>query len=188
MAVGYALAGWTGVENMLSYLFEEVSGMPHVEAHITIASIVGFDGRLEMCSNLARRALAADPDVVEIWDMLCTRLSKGYKARHQIAHYQFQVSGRPDGTQQTKLVPFWSFGQIHLGKITSGLGRSEIDDKCARFQQLAYAVMWFRDLLKIRKSQPQGVPAEEPDLLRAIRETAARNRADRLLRAESSPE
>jgi hypothetical protein len=168
-AIGYALSSWATVELALDNLFSTISGMNKDKAHILMATIVSLETRVAVCNAL----MAVDDDLKDdftLWTQVAGKVLKGYKARHQIAH--FVLFGKGDPTEPGATVaPFFSTGNIILGKHST-LGVAEINHKKARFDELATAVNWFwvRKLTR-RVSGLEGHELES-DLIRRLRSQA----------------
>lgn len=146
IAIGHALSAWTSVEMALADLFEQVSGLPTVKAHILMASIVSFDARMAVCNALMNDS-DDFRDVLPLWHKVGERILKGYKSRHQIAHFSFLGN-----EQGVSISPYFSIGNAFLGK-TKNLGVAEISHKRERFDELKTAVYWFVMRHKTRNMQ-----------------------------------
>lgn len=169
IAVGHALSAWTGVELAMDNLFTEISGLSPNKAHILMATIISFETRLAVCSAF----MEAEPemnDVLELWHKVATKLAKGYKSRHHVAHFTF-LSTAKDGNTSVTVAPYFSIGRAILGKNTE-IGVAEINQKQAIFEELKDAVHWFWQLRLMRKHGITG-PQLKSDLIHRLQNSIA---------------
>lgn len=186
LAVGYALAAWASVENMLSFLFDELTDANHIDSQIMMASIVTFDARVAICTNLINRHFEDDEVLRMIWTKLSEKLLSSYRSRHQIAHFSF-VASSCNKLRVVRLVPFFSFGNIHLGKNQDGLGISEIEDKENRFLELGSSVLWFKETILCRRVPSLRSPPQDTSQVSLIRSLVVQKLANKAPQPQSSP-
>ncbi|MEG8040345.1 hypothetical protein QP166_13665 [Sphingomonas sp. LR60] len=147
MAIGYALAAWSAVENAFEYVFEEAGDLEHVRAHVTMAGIPKFVDRVDGCTELISQVLAKRPVEKETCRRLADKCKVAYTLRHQLAHFGFQVSGI-NGERIVRVAPFWSFGNIHLRKVPTPLSVKDIQNRQTEFEALFHSIIWYRQHLR----------------------------------------
>ena len=173
-AAGYCLERWTCVENHLEILYSTVSGMKKEPyAQIILASIVSFEVRLALC-HAAMSLTKTTARQKEIWNWLYNRLTKGYKKRHEVAHFRLVYY---HSLKRWELTPFYSFGR-HYEVTEHGLTVRQIEERAAIFNHLGADLFWFAHDLRGHLRKRGGRRQPMPGRVRQHLEQVARTRAE----------
>lgn len=182
-AVGFTLNAWSLVEEKLAVLFQGLLEHHRIEtAFVIMATIVSFETRLAVVDALVQREPLLE-DEIALWDKLKVKIGKGYKSRHQVAHFSFMYAWKDNELSWTKLAPFYSFGGAILGN-ESLIGVAEIEQKRVRFKELEDALDWMGRYLNMRRYSSEVSLQPEPALIVHLRQQITGTPAAR----QSSPQ
>lgn len=180
---GLAVWKWSMVEMAMTYLFASVldrsrkpvqSGLilwrdetlQRRISHKVISAIISFDTRIDVLS-----AAIAESDLSKglkaLWPGFAKRLKKGYKSRHEAAHFAFDEMVHKDGTLNLLLAPFPTSVASFEDKR---LNREELDQKAGRFDELGTALAWYRHCIEIQRRREKGPRLPTPPLVMRIRQ------------------
>lgn len=176
--VGEALHQWSMVEIELATLFEVASEMPnHNAAQATMAAIVSFEARLQVC-----HAVLAFYELSDLhsryWTRLFNRLSKKAKKRNELAHFAVISVEAEEGAPIWLLMPYFSLGQLALkhrrkGHIGDGLSAEQIRERAVSFHLLMEQVAWFRAEIQVMQGRLEANLRPVPGLALEIQNEAA---------------
>lgn len=170
-AIALTLASWSRVEGRLLDLFRAISETRNVgKADALFDGIISFEIRLGICNRLM--ALEKSSEVEQrMWAKLSERLTKGYKRRHELAHFGLLPSGN-----EIQVVPFPTTSNILSGRYKA-LTLSQVEKRRESFYGLHDAVKWF-ELTAMGRHKLFGIdrpPPPEPPLIVHIRGLASQN-------------
>jgi hypothetical protein len=181
---GLALAQWSVVESMLSFVFVATldrSSKPAGEGMIlwedelpqrriytaVISSVISFEVRVDMVSTAVAES-DLRKDLKRLWPGIAARLKKSYKSRHEAAHFIFDQIHGTDGSVKLLLAPFPS---IVVTLEAKRLNRQELDRKASRFQELGDALRWFWSAIEIQRRRDKGPRGPAPALIQRVRQS-----------------
>lgn len=181
---GRALAEWSLVELMLTFLFASIisrSTKPFAEgvtnwesdepqrrlAQAMLNAVVGFEVRIDLVTaTVAESDLRKD--LKRLWPEIAKRLKKLYKNRHEAAHFIFDRISYPDGKIEVLLAPF---PKTVLTLDDKRLTRKQLDHKAERYREIGIALRWFMDAVEIQRRRAKGPRAPEPELIQRARQS-----------------
>ena len=172
-AIAVALMKWTRVELNVNLVFGLLCRIPDNRRVGAITDgIVSFPIRLSLCDRLL--ALEGLPELeTEMWTRLSAKISKHYKKRHEIAHFNILASPRAGGLAEPMLSPFFSY-EKWMTQTAKYLSLDQVIERGETFEELASAVHWFLTLIA-HGMLPEKCPkpsSEEPLLIPRIRASA----------------
>lgn len=180
-AVGYGLHEWSLVEMELARCF---STFVWADMHAIFGAIISFETRLSACDAAVAKTDLSELDRA-LWAKLSDRLSRFYRRRHQIAHFTLGWNNK----DVPVLYPFMTTGNF-LGGAHVGLNMLDVQERIGKFQELFFALKWFRENL-VRQRTPPQTPAtplpEEPPLVVRLRALAIQSLEERKPRGKSDP-
>ena len=173
-AIAVALMKWTRVELNVNLVFGLLCRIPDNRRVGAITDgIVSFPIRLSLCDRLM--ALEGLPELeTEMWTRLSAKISKHYKKRHEIAHFNILATPRDNGLAKPMLSPFFSY-EKWMTQTAKYLSLDQVIERGEAFEELASAVYWFLTLIAhgITPEQYPKPSSEEPPLIPHIRGSAA---------------
>jgi hypothetical protein len=169
-AVGAGLSSWSLVEIQLANLFGMISDMRDSnKAAALFSTIVSFEARLAVIDRLMTFE-TVDEVEAEMWIRMSAKLSKGYKKRHEMAHFSVDRDKR----DQPVISPFLTLDRL-FSDNKAQLSLSQLLERCQKFIDLHMAVHWFTTRAFFRRGLPeerQQQPTQEPPLVPQLRELA----------------
>jgi hypothetical protein len=186
-AVGHALADWTRVELNVNLLFGLISRIPDQRRLGAVTDgIVAFPIRLSLCNRLME--LEELPELeLEMWARLSAKITKFYRKRHEIAHFNIMATPRKKkgSLAEPQISPFFSY-EKWLTQKADYLSLKQVKERGSKFTEIADAVNWFLPMIAHRM-QPEEFPepdGEEPILIPHIRASASRSLEERKLQGQ----
>ena len=168
----------------MTALFVVISGVaPQRKAVALVDGVNSFEVRLAMLNRLMEFE-AADEVEAEMWARMARRLTRGYKKRHELAHFALITNG----DAQWGVSPFMNYDKM-IGETQGFLSLEKISERNRRFVVLSLAVDWFMGQAVRRRA----VSAPNPPLdhatqefLAHLREIAARTLEERRSQPKSA--
>lgn len=172
-AVGRALNAWTEVEKELEPLFSVLSGADDLAGQITMASILSFKARIQVCNNLIP-GLFPTPDLKARWTNLFNRMARKMDRRNELAHFSVVAMNLVDeGKIRASLVPYYSPGGAsiqfqrnadnYFGPYLEGLTAKQIREREVVFRKLASDLAAFVRDAQAHKTQLRAALAQLRD-------------------------
>ncbi len=183
---GLALAAWTTVEIMLTFVFvalmdrsskRSAEGFVPWDAenlqrrlyHTILNTIISFDVRVDMVGAAIEES-DLRKDLKALWPNLGKRLKKGYKSRHEAAHFMFDQIQQEDGSLVVLLAPFPT--TVVNFEEAKRLNRKQLDEKRERFEAVIDALRWYWSAIEIQRKRQKGPRPPAPALIQHARQVA----------------
>lgn len=136
-------------------------------AQVTMASIVNFNARLQVCNNIMPLANLTALHL-RYWQWLYNRLTSLSKKRNEIAHFTIvewtDVHGK-NGVY--RLVPYFSMGRLVLD-TGEGLSLAQVRERGETFNTLMYHTSWLRAEVQVLRGIIGANPIPTPDRVREL--------------------
>jgi hypothetical protein len=162
MAIGYALAAWSEVEDALADFYQSMHGQQWQEAQLQFAGERELKKRLNLVVTKFKYESETDRNK-KIWFNLENIVVNNYKSRHQLAHFSF-IGSRKGESVRALMVPFWPSANYDT---SDALTLEQIANLSAEFKKISDAVRWFSNRAKHRSyGQESLYPA--PELVQSI--------------------
>jgi hypothetical protein len=168
--VGTCLMAWSQVEAYLAQLFSAAIASERPEdVDAAFAAVISFETRLAMLNAVVERS--SDSAFKSSWNSLFNKLTKLYKKRHEVAHFQIIYHA----SEETHFLhPFYTFGR----PLRQGLSSKDLFHRAVAFSRAVIRL----DNLRLYLEHKQGklaidrVPGADP--ARLLRNPNARIREE----------
>jgi len=178
LEIARSLEEFSRIEWDIATLFCQLTGIQEQLGHITIASVVSFEARLAICTNLI--ADCGPVDLKTAWPALCNDLIKALKKRNQLAHFNIVRRSTPD--RRIVAVPYFSLGRVSItGTAKKGMTELTLADVKKRrlhFRELRQCLTWASIQLIPLEEPPAESRALVPNLVRIALEKASQKHGE----------
>ncbi len=181
VGVANALATWSEVETMLTFVFVAIldrSRMPMKEGavvwdeeplqrrmgHTVMNAVVGFKARLDVVSAVVDES-DLNADLKRLWPGLAKRVGRTYNRRHKVAHFIFDIMQQRDGTARILVAPIFS---TVTSMEAERLNRAKLDELANDFHEIGLALRWFMRCIEIKRGRLRGPRTSAPNVIRRI--------------------